>query len=1056
MFISGILVYILFETFNICLASTWDINLNIIKQTHHKKDPTSMKIKLDYTTSEAYIYSDENLDKLILNNSIRNDLDENLLRFLFQREKSYSKINQLDLQHSQIVKFPIFMLNSLFTNLKLLNLSNNSIQSLSSSRDFSSILSRSSIESLDLSNNQISQIDDETFVHLKELRYLNLNKNQIKHISLFAFTADSHKLVELDLSHNMITDSSLEFLLFSSLVNLKRLNMNYNRLTSLSSHFLYNLYSLEYLSLKFNNLKTFDIFYLANKNNEFLKQIDLSFNLNLKFIQQKYSDQSDEFKDSSSTNVIPNNVEILDLAGIDLSHLNMNKFLDSLFENYKNLESLNLSSTRLKSSLWSSKWPLSIETIDLSENMLKDSQFDCLQFESISNGLRLKLIDLRSNRLRHFHQFIDSCSNILNKFFRANKQVELTVDLRHNQFESLNYLSTHSNSNVSDLCKYEPNQSSLLLSGNPLVCDCDENVWWSSIDDSSSLFYVKKEYCLHLKDYNELSCASMSSSHALSLASYNLKPAESVPKDNLWKIERFRPISNQLIAPELLCPYKYSCSAKKCECCGFRACDCSSHCPVSCKCVRDFANLLDLVNCTSANLTLIPNYLPSTTTEIRLDKNNLRRVHPYQFFGRFRLNLIDLSENQLGFIEENSFHGLNQLRVLKLSDNNLQILLGYEFRDLSQLEELYLDDNKIQFISNLTFSSLINLKVLNLLNNNLRHLLETKIYFEFNVNLLNLSLDNRVLSDLNSVNRLNFQNKKIGNFNFNRKKFDDNLYIPTVKSFINLKANSNQKYSDYLVNCILNKFKLRVQFEIKNNRTFRASIGLSKSLNFDDLDPKILKLILYEKMKKLKLTCEDDYYYENLDENRFIVKPKMLAQAQAPIAIENYEEEPKPSIIVLNLNTILFGLVILFVSIIFISFFLAYLINKYKKNIAKNKNSCLKILLKSLEKKLERKKASQNEYLQEIVPTTDKPAYDLFMVYNKVDSDLVNKLISPILRSKPYNFKVVLQHEKSYTNKPECLTRLASSASFVLFVLSKNLFTDVEYDLSARLEREKS
>lgn len=339
---------------------------------------------------------------------------------------------------------------------------------------------------------------------------------------------------------------------------------------------------------------------------------------------------------------------------------------------------------------------------------------------------------------------MDSCSSLLNKSDKSSgKLAELSIDLRNNLFENLNYLSTDSNSSIADQCRLEPVLSNLFLSGNPLVCDCDENNWWSSIDSSysSTVFYVKKSFCLQIKDYEELSCISLSPSQQQALITYNLKPAETLESNNLWRISHFNPIRNHIIAPGLLCPYKFTCSNKKCECCGFRACDCASHCPINCKCIRDYANLLDLVNCTSANLTIIPNYLPSTTSEVRLNKNGLKRIHPYQFFGRFRLSLIDLSENQLGFIEENSFHGLNQLKILKLSKNNFQILLGYEFKDLSQLEELYLDNNRIQFISNITFSSLSSLRVLNLLNNHLRHFLEPKIYFEFNLNLLNFSSD---------------------------------------------------------------------------------------------------------------------------------------------------------------------------------------------------------------------------------------------------------------------------------------------------------------------------
>ena len=203
----------------------------------------------------------------------------------------------------------------------------------------------------------------------------------------------------------------------------------------------------------------------------------------------------------------------------------------------------------------------------------------------------------------------------------------------------------------------------------------------------------------------------------------------------------FSPMRRAHIAPTLICPYKYACSTSTCECCGFRACDCSFHCPARCQCSRDFSRSFDMVNCTGVLLSAIPTYLPTSTTEIRLDGNNLKRVQPYQFFGRSRLRYIDLSHNQLAFVEEHSFHGLHQLRRLLLAHNHLQILLGHEFMDLPQLAELRLDHNRIQFISNSTFASLPSLQILSLQHNMLRHLMERPLFFQFNFNLANLTLD---------------------------------------------------------------------------------------------------------------------------------------------------------------------------------------------------------------------------------------------------------------------------------------------------------------------------
>ena len=218
-----------------------------------------------------------------------NALAKNLIDYCgaYLREKCFSDVETLDFTDIKLKEFPSDLMRQMFGNVKHLNVSRNLIGGLAPHTDFASMLARDTLHTLDLSSNQLATIDEETFKHLKNLKHLNLANNKIKFINLFAFTADTHNLVELDLSRNLIVDTSMEFLLFSSLSKLKYLNLNQNRLTTLSNHLLYNLYSLEYLSLNRNNLKTFDLFSLSSKTNEFLKIVDLSFNSNLKLVANR-------------------------------------------------------------------------------------------------------------------------------------------------------------------------------------------------------------------------------------------------------------------------------------------------------------------------------------------------------------------------------------------------------------------------------------------------------------------------------------------------------------------------------------------------------------------------------------------------------------------------------------------------------------------------------------------------------------------------------------------------------------------------------------------------
>lgn len=822
----------------------------------------------------------------------------------------YSKITKLDLSSNRLVKFPSGqLLNRWFTRLEHLNLSNNLIEYLNASSDartadFAFMLAKNSLVSMDLSLNRLEKLDEECFRHLKSLRHLNLSKNQLKNVNLFSFSTDAHTLSTLDLSHNLITDQSMEFLLFSSFVNLKQLNMNFNRLQTMSSHLLLNLYNLEYLHLNHNNLKSFDLFLdNANANNERLRLIDLSFNLNLKLTTAAgvdsalviNSDENFNLYEVEHPSTSNGHLEELSLAGVDLSQVNVNKFLDGLFQKYTRLKVLNMTSTRIKS-LRTNKWPATIETIDLSDNQI--TQFECSQFLSANETIRapkLKYLNLASNRLHNFKQFLLGCAPLLNK--------SLTMDLTYNQFENLDSLS----SNETIMLVDEASVTSLLLDGNPLICDCEENNWWSRVDQTSNwptLFVVnggggdfaKRVY---VRDYERLKCASISKAK---LGQLNADGDYANKSDNgLWSVTVFEPIRDQVIAPRLVCPYKFACSTKTCECCGFRACDCSFQCPAACKCARDYANTFDLVNCSHASLAVVPGYLPMTTSEIMLNDNRLKRLQPYQFFGRFHLTKIDLSNNNIMFIEEHAFNGLNQLKQLNLARNSLQILLGYEFRDLFYLEELSLENNQIQFVSNLTFSYLVALRYLNLANNHLRHVMESRVYFEFNVNLVNLSLD------ANRPNLISYNEEFTNLIKEKKSNKKQARKIPTLTELEMTYAgqikqhlgNKQQQYSpsSELVQCILGKFRRAIQYEYKNNRTFRSLFVIIGDDWSSELKDK-LKALLAARVHKFKANCKDYQSREEDEVSEFVYDyaeylPKSLSLAQNYDADGESESEGK-------------------------------------------------------------------------------------------------------------------------------------------------------------------
>ncbi len=382
---------------------------------------------------------------------------------------------------------------------------------------------------------------------------------------------------------------------------------------------------------------------------------------------------------------------------------------------------MNISHAKINKYIYAYYWPNNIQTLDLSFNSL--TEFECPN--------TLEKIYLKNNQLSNFTALIESC---------VKPMSQISLDLRNNLFTGIDNIN-------SDLDQEITEDVTLLISGNPLMCEC-ESSWWSMITsiNNPSIFTYKKNIraSLHIVDYKELSCQSLSLNQ----------------RSTLTKTTRFSPIRAKEIASRLACPYQYSCAADKCKCCGFRECDCAFNCPAKCACVRDFKNSFDIVNCTGNDLETVPRYLPISTTSLQLSHNSLKRIQPYEFFGRFNLDMIDLSFNEINFIEENTFNSLGRLKTLKMSENRLQILLGNEFKELVGLEVLMLDKNRLQFISNITFVWLVKLRYLNLMDNKLRHIVDRGYFFQKNLLLRDLFVDQPITSTKIDSNESVLKKKK--------------------------------------------------------------------------------------------------------------------------------------------------------------------------------------------------------------------------------------------------------------------------------------------------------
>jgi Leucine-rich repeat (LRR) protein len=324
----------------------------------------------------------------------------------------FRKLEQLTIRKSNIRSIESEAFFSL-TNLRYLNLDQN--QLTDSSWDFL-VKYLPHLENLSLSQNNFHSLKT---AHLKSLKYLDLSSNGLQSIDTNLF----HSLEKVYLQNNELNSLQLTFL--SSLKNLKELNFDFNRLTFLPEKIFQSNLKLIYLSLQGNDLN-----YLTNYSLFGLKNL---IHLNLARNRLQFQINQRPFQDLNS-------LKILNLDRNSQINLTQN-ILEDLSRNF--LE-LSLQNCNLTSWNYSLKFLSHLQRLKLSSNYLKNLPKDFLNPSIIS-------VDLQRN-------FFTSIPDL----FESNISKLTDLDLSSNQISTLqkNQLSNY------------PNLKTIGLTGNPLDCNC--------------------------------------------------------------------------------------------------------------------------------------------------------------------------------------------------------------------------------------------------------------------------------------------------------------------------------------------------------------------------------------------------------------------------------------------------------------------------------------------------------------------------------------------------------------------------------------------------------
>ncbi|XP_033880205.3 slit homolog 1 protein-like isoform X2 [Acipenser ruthenus] len=141
-------------------------------------------------------------------------------------------------------------------------------------------------------------------------------------------------------------------------------------------------------------------------------------------------------------------------------------------------------------------------------------------------------------------------------------------------------------------------------------------------------------------------------------------------------------------------------------------CNSDTVCPPKCRCE---ANVVD---CSNLRLTKIPEHIPQSTAELRLNNNEIAALEATGIFKTLsQLKKINLSNNKITEIEDGAFEGAIAVNELHLTANQMDSVRSGMFRGLEGLRTLMLRNNRLRCVHNSSFTGLHNVRLLSLYDN---------------------------------------------------------------------------------------------------------------------------------------------------------------------------------------------------------------------------------------------------------------------------------------------------------------------------------------------------
>lgn len=279
------------------------------------------------------------------------------------------------------------------------------------------------LQSIDLSFNQISEIEDRTFRGLFRLKYLSLDSNLLTKIKNKTFSG-LRSLQRLDLSKNIIEE--LESGAFARFINLKVLQLNLNRISRLQSGIFRGFRSIQRIDLSVNGLNNVEEGVFDGLPT--LQILELGFNQLITLADGFF----DGMRNLRSLFMASNQIEEIEpglanltrLRLLDLSYNPLKHIAPTLLAKMDQLDSLELRScnlTSLDNDTFHNKMELTV--LDLSENDL--STIDWNIFQPLQ---KLKFLKLEANHIGEMENYTDIKAFLPNLQFINLQRNEIDCD----------------------------------------------------------------------------------------------------------------------------------------------------------------------------------------------------------------------------------------------------------------------------------------------------------------------------------------------------------------------------------------------------------------------------------------------------------------------------------------------------------------------------------------------------------------------------------------------------------------------------------------------------